>query len=86
MSEEEREPTAHIKKLVDQAIHTLGEHCSSVRIFCTYPTHDGEACTAGHTSGCGDFYAQLGLIDEWIITQREYVKHKARKDADEPEE
>lgn len=69
-----------VEKLITQACDMLSEHASSVRIFVTYQTEDGEADTAAHTEGRGNFYAQLGQIKEWADRERERARQKAIDD------
>lgn len=82
---EPREPTPEITKRIDRCLHELGELCESVRIFVTYQTEDGEAVSSGHTAGCGNEYAQLGQIQEWLDTEREKTKLRARENWDDEE-
>lgn len=67
----------HVQKMADDLVEKLGEHCDSVRVFCTYPEGGGE--TSGYSSGSGNFFAQHGQIHEWLIRQDEIVRAHARK-------
>lgn len=65
-----------IEKLMTQKTSELLEHVESVRIFCTF--HDGsteESKAIDH--GGGNFYAQLGQVQEWLDIQRQYQKNWA---------
>jgi hypothetical protein len=66
-----------LRSMVDLHTQQLGEHFSSVRIFVTRNSEDGEADTAAIDSGSGNFYAQLGQIQEWMDIQRQYQKNWA---------
>lgn len=73
------------QKIVREAVHKLMEHYDSVRIFVT--RHNGETDeTASYESGGGNFFAQLGQINEWKAIQDQYQRnHAIRKDAKDRE-
>lgn len=73
-----------LEKRVQSFVDQLGEHVDSVRVFVTFPTLDGKPHTAGLTVGIGNFYAQQGQIQEWMVTQDERVRDHVRGE-DEPE-
>lgn len=78
MSNEEQ-----IQKLVAESAAKLLEHCDSVRIFVTW--HDGSTENTGSfEKGGGNFYAQLGQVQEWLFIQEQYQRNYAkRKDSEE---
>jgi uncharacterized protein YciW len=57
-----------ISKLVDRAVATLQEHCSSVHVMVSVQ-QDG--CTRSIHRGAGDYYARLGLAHEFIDTTKQ---------------
>lgn len=60
----------------------LGEHFDSVHIFCT-KQNGTNATTVNVDTGLGNFYAQLGQVQEWLCIQQQYQKNWAiRRDAD----
>lgn len=66
------------QKMVDDIRTKLLEHYDSVRIFVT--RHDGDSSdTASYETGGGNFYAQLGQVQEWLAIQDEYQRQWARK-------
>ena len=70
-----------IEKLAEDFASRLAEHSDSVRIFVT-KQGDGSASNSGYFStGRGSLFAQIGQVKEWIITQDEYVKENARRNA-----
>lgn len=65
-------------QLVKDAADRLMEHFDSVRIFVT--KHDGTTdTTIPFTTGAGNFYAQLGQVNEWKAEQNEITRTEARK-------
>ncbi len=68
---------AEALELVEKTAMQLGEHFDSVRVFATMPSEDGESNTATIDSGCGNFYAQLGQIHEWLLIQDQYQRNYA---------
>lgn len=70
-----------VEKLADKLVSELGEHCDSVRVFCTMNEGNGE--TASYTVGDGNFHAQTGQVKEWLIRQDEIVREHARKNNDD---
>lgn len=61
--------------IVRRHVSQLMEHFDSVRIFATkmVPADDGLR-TASFTWGGGNCFAQVGLVDEWLLKQRERSK------------
>lgn len=74
-----------VQKMADELVEKLGEHCDSVRVFCTYRAEDGD--TSAYTVGDGNFYAQSGQVQEWVAHQDEIVRSRTRKeDGDEADD
>lgn len=71
------------KELLEKHSRILSEHFDSVRIFATKGTEDGEPNTMALDTGNGNFYAQLGQIEEWLTIQRQYQKNWAIRKDDE---
>lgn len=73
------------RKLVDDCVAKLLENFDSVRVFVT--RHDGnQENTASYETGGGNFYAQLGQVQEWVCIQEQYQRnHAIRKDTPEQE-
>jgi hypothetical protein len=71
------------RKLVDDVRDKLMEQFDSVRIFVT--RHNGGAEeTACYETGGGNFYAQLGQVQEWVCIQDQYQRnHAIRKDEED---
>jgi len=82
MTQSERE---ELERLVDEACSRLREHVDSVRIFVTRDSDDGQE-TAGLSRGRGNFYAQRGLVEEWLEGQREGERERIRRRVDEDDE
>lgn len=51
-------------KLLDQAVHGLGEHFGSVVILATYPSDSMPGLTQMARRGAGDWFAQQGMLAE----------------------
>lgn len=74
-----------LKKLVDEYADKLMEHADSVRIFVT--VHRGEdSTTCSLNSGRGNFQAQRGQIDEWIVMQRQRERNEITRQDSEAED
>lgn len=74
MSDDEIDKWAeHIHKL---AI-ALNEHCDSVRIITTVRARDGG--TAIVTKGAGNWFAQLGSVNDWLARSDENTRTDERK-------
>lgn len=68
-----------ITSLCEEVKGKLLEHVDSVRIFVTF--HEGATeNTKSYSLGGGNFYAQLGLVREWLTRQDEYVRKDANKE------
>lgn len=75
------DPSPTLKEMVERAADALSEHAESVRIFVTDRTMDGKANSRGIEAGRGNFYAQLGQIQEFLFVQEQFAKNWAiRKD------
>lgn len=64
-----------LKLRLDNIAKELGEHCDSVRLFVTIPTERG--ISVAMDSGCGNIYAQLGQVREWLCIQNQYQRNWA---------
>lgn len=69
-----------LEKLVDECVSRLAEHCDSVRIFATRPSDDGSGSTGYITRGSGNYFAQAGVIREWITVQDERTRQVVREE------
>lgn len=69
-------------QLVKDVADRLMEHFDSVRIFVT--KHDGTSdTTIPYTTGVGNFYAQLGQVNEWKANQDEIAREDAKNPSGE---
>ena len=77
------EATPDDQKRIEEHCAKLMEHFDVVRVFAS--RNDGSRqVTIGNTSGGGNFYAQVGQVQEWLDAQRQFVKNKAiREDENE---
>lgn len=70
-----------IKKMADAFANQLGEHCTAVRILCTFEV-DGQNESGMVSAGYGNFYAQYGLTREFVTTVEEQMRqHQRRADS-----
>lgn len=76
--------TPELREKVKAAVATLSEHFDSVRIFVTLH-NGGESETASYETGGGNFYAQLGQVQEWLCIQEQFQKNYAIKKDKEDE-
>jgi len=70
-----------IKKMADSFASQLGEHCTAVRILCTFEV-DGENNTGMTCAGYGNFYAQYGMLREFIIGTEEEMRERVRRNSE----
>jgi hypothetical protein len=72
-----------IKAMVDLHVSQIREHVDSVRILVTFDEDNGKSETSAYDSGLGNFYAQLGQVEEWLQIQKQYQKNWAIRKDDE---
>lgn len=86
MSEDAEKEKQQLHALVEQHVAALSEHFDSVRIFTTlYRPETSE--TSSFDAGSGNFMAQLGQINEWILIQQQFQRNWAiRKDKQDSNE
>ena len=69
-----------LNELVDLHAAQLAEHFDSVRIFCT--KHDSEhlglSNTQAYSKGRGNWYAQRGQIQDWLVGSNEMTRENER--------
>jgi hypothetical protein len=73
-----------VEKLIDKALHELGEHCDSVRIFTT-ERGDSPGITSSMSKGVGNFYAQKGQVQAWLVQENERLRAEVWEELDDPE-
>lgn len=79
--------TQEARELVKKHALELGEHFESVRIFVTRAAPEEHHDTQAIDHGTGNFYAQLGQIQEWLAIQDQYQRNWAiRNDENKGEE
>lgn len=71
------EPTAEIEML-KQTVQKLMEHFDSIHIFASKQDEAGAGGTLTFQRGAGHWYMRHGQIHEWMITQNELARMKAR--------
>lgn len=64
--------------LVDQAVERLGEHFDTVQIFVTRHDQGEEDGTVSCIKGSGNYYARLGLVNEWLTKEDEKTREYMR--------
>jgi hypothetical protein len=66
-------------RILNKAVHELGEHFQAVRIFAstTDGCKDGEALRV--TTGTGNWFAQYGQVKHWVIGEEESTREQYRK-------
>jgi hypothetical protein len=75
----------HVVKLVDRVRDELMEHFDAVRIFVS--RHEVEDDKTGtYTTGKGNFYAQLGQVDEWTSIMHGKALERGAEDESEGDE
>lgn len=75
----------HDQEIVRRALDLLGEHFDNVHIFVN--RHEGEnEHTVGYQKGTGNWWARVAQIEEWVETQRERTRIKARQDEEDDQD
>lgn len=64
-----------IQQKSKQFVEQITEHADSVRLFVTF--HEA-GVTKSFVIGDGNFYAQLGLVSEWLVRQKEIVREDVK--------
>lgn len=77
MSEESKE-----LEMVRQHVEKLGEFFESVSIFATYHEEGGQRGTIHINMGCGNYFARIGHVKDWIIKEDEATRLGQRKDSE----
>jgi hypothetical protein len=60
---------------IDRLCIQLMEHFDSVRIFATRTVADSGQ-TQGFSRGNGNYYAQRGVVEDWLVSQRQITKNE----------
>lgn len=65
-------------------VDDLGEHFDTVQIFVTrYPSESGGTVHA--RLGSGNYYARIGQVKEWIITEDAIARNEVEKNKEDEE-
>ena len=65
-------------KRLDKVLAVLGEHYDSVHIFVTrHETSEGG--TVNVNRGSGNWFARLGQIQTWVVSQEEQTRINVRE-------
>jgi hypothetical protein len=64
-----------LRNIAQRAADQLGEHFDSVRVFVT--KQDGEN-TIAFNPGCGNHYASLGHVSEWLEADKARIQHSEK--------
>lgn len=65
-----------IGKIVDECVSRIKEHADAVQIIVSQHNSDLEN-TMSYTQGSGSMHTRIGVTQEWLDTQRQYVKNWA---------
>jgi hypothetical protein len=57
----------HVAKELAAFCARMNEHTESIRVFVTLPEN---GMTASHSMGGGNYYAQVGQIQEWLDNRK----------------
>lgn len=68
-----------IERETKKYFQSISEHCVGIRVFVVSP--DGDDCSSSFSQGTGEWYAQYGVVREWLLTQDEKIRHNARSEA-----
>ena len=64
---------------LQKAIDQLAEHYDTVHVFATrYNPHEGTTMTVN--KGCGNYYARMGQVQEWMVKNNEEARVGVRPD------
>lgn len=64
--------------LVDKVVEQLGEHFDTVQIFVTCHESGEEGGTVSCINGSGNYYARVGLVNEWLTKEDEKTREYMR--------
>ena len=67
-----------IDKIMERALHELGEHCESVRIFASYKSEECGAEVGTINMGAGNILISRAQIREWLQEQDAYIDERKR--------
>lgn len=73
-----------IKKVVDDCVSRIKEHVDAVQIIISHHNDDSNN-TMSYEKGSGNWHARIGVTQEWLETQRQFVKNWAIRE-DQKEE
>lgn len=68
----------YLEKVLTNVAEKLGEHFCSVQIVAVANNTDGDRCVAALSAGTGSYYERLAATREWVLSQEEYIKERAR--------
>lgn len=74
------------KEIVAKHLNELGEYFDTVRIFVTTGNDNESSRWVSYSEGRGNFYAQKGQIEEWVVREDERIRIDERKDAETEED
>lgn len=67
---------AAITKIVDECVSKIKEHVDAVQVHVSHHNSDLDN-TMSYERGGGNMHTRLGVVKEWLDTQRQYVKNWA---------
>jgi len=65
-----------IKGIVDECVAKIGEHVDAVQVIVSLHNNDIKN-TMSYEKGSGNFHTRIGVVSEWVETQRQYVRNWA---------
>lgn len=68
----------YLEKVLTNVAEKLGEHFCSVQIVAVANNTDGDRCVAALSAGTGSYYERFAATREWVLSQEEYIKERAR--------
>ena len=94
MSDSQEPEHIRVAKLVDKAIDTLMEHCTSVHVFAMIPydaskdvdNKDDYTSSYMVSTGKGNLCERYGFIRKWLVRQDAIEAHRATKEDDRDNE
>jgi hypothetical protein len=70
---------AREEKMVGEVLDKLSEHFDSVRIFVTSRCEKEPTNWNCYSEGRGNYYAQRGQIEDWIVREQERTRINERE-------
>lgn len=80
MAEPHKSGIEFARQRIKQCLKEIEDHVDSARFFVTYPSQEKSDVTGSWTQGQGNYYAQWGSINEWLVQQDAMARNENSDD------